>query len=119
MWSVLPHISSIFIDPNEYQGRQDVGSRMLSFLEEYLREQGCRKLVSSSEIIAPRSQAWHRKVGFKDIGTLAGLNDDGVGEVFFLKTLQKSMSPADLSSRGRNRHAGLTLSLRQVIILWR
>jgi hypothetical protein len=35
-------------------------------------------------------QAWHRWMGFEECGFLAGMNEGGVGEVFFRKALDPS-----------------------------
>ncbi|UCG42715.1 MAG: GNAT family N-acetyltransferase [candidate division WOR-3 bacterium] len=86
LWSKLPFVSLLFIRPDEYQG-QGVGRRMLGFLEDSLRQRGYRSLMSSAQTDNPRSQAWHRKMGFHEIGILYDINTDGTGEVFLLKQL--------------------------------
>ena len=61
-----------------------VGKALLAFLEEYLR--GCgQRMLSQVDEAAP--QAWHRTVGFRECGLIAGINDGGVGELFFRKEL--------------------------------
>ena len=32
-------------------------------------------------------QAWHRAAGFRECGIIAGINEGGIGEVFFRKEL--------------------------------
>jgi len=86
LWSKLPFISLVFIRPDRYQG-QGVGRRMLAFLEDSLRQKGYRRLMSSAQTDNPESQAWHRKMGFHEIGILYDINTDGTGEVFLLKEL--------------------------------
>jgi len=44
-------------------------------------------LFSSSQANEPEPQAWHRHVGFEECGFIAGINEGGVGEVFFRKVL--------------------------------
>lgn len=86
VWSKLPFISLLFVRPDEYQ-RQGVGRRILSFLEDSLRARGYHSLMSSAQTDNPESQAWHRKMGFHEIGILYDINTDGTGEVFLLKQL--------------------------------
>ena len=86
LWSKLPYISLVFVHPDEHQG-QGVGRRMLGFLEDSLRRRDYHSLMSSAQTDNPESQAWHRKMGFHEIGILYDINTDGTGEVFLLKTL--------------------------------
>ena len=44
-------------------------------------------LYSSSQVDEPPPQAWHRHMGFQECGIIAGINEGGVGEVFFRKAL--------------------------------
>lgn len=85
-WDRVPCITVAYVTPREYQG-QGVGRAMLGFVEDFLRGQGYRQLMSSSDTDAARSQAWHRKMGFKESGLLVGLDPRGTGELFFLKDL--------------------------------
>jgi GNAT superfamily N-acetyltransferase len=85
LWSVLPYIAVIFVqDP--YQGR-GIGRVLLTFLETFLASKGCSRLLSSAQADAPAAQGWHRAVGFQECGILAGLNQGGIGEIFFQKAL--------------------------------
>jgi len=34
----------------------------------------------------PEPQAWHRHMGFVECGIINGINENGIGEVFFRKT---------------------------------
>lgn len=70
----------------EYQ-RRGVGKALLSYTEEFLREQGHKALYSSSQVDEMEPQAWHRHVGFEECGIIAGINEGGIGEVFFRKPL--------------------------------
>jgi GNAT superfamily N-acetyltransferase len=85
LWSTIPYIALIFL-PSEHR-HQGVGRAMLAFLETFLRSHGHSRLLSSSQVNEPGPQAWHRAVGFEECGLLAGLNDGGIGEVFFRKSL--------------------------------
>lgn len=82
---MVPYIGLIFVQ-EEYQ-RQGIGRAILGFLEASLRSKGYKVLLSSSQVNEPPSQAWHRAVGFQECGILAGINEGGIGEVFFRKSL--------------------------------
>lgn len=85
LWSRIPYIALIRVLP-EYQ-RRGVGTALLSYTEEFLREQGHKALYSSSQVDEVEPQAWHRHVGFEECGIIAGINEGGIGEVFFRKPL--------------------------------
>jgi len=85
LWSMVPYVGVIFIQ-EEYQS-QGIGRAILRFLEAFLRSKGHKMLLSSSQVNEPSSQAWHRAVGFQECGILAGINEGGIGEVFFRKSL--------------------------------
>jgi hypothetical protein len=40
----------------------------------------------------PEPQAWHRHIGFTECGALVGINDGGIGEIFFRKVLTPDRS---------------------------
>ncbi len=85
LWSMVPYIALIrVVDP--YQ-RQGIGRALLHFVETTLRAHGHSVLMSSSQVDEPPPQAWHRHMGFVECGILAGINEGGVGEVFFRKAL--------------------------------
>jgi ribosomal protein S18 acetylase RimI-like enzyme len=85
LWSTLPYIGVIFV--HEAYQRQGVGRAIIDFLAAFLRENGHKVLLSSSQVNEPEAQAWHRAIGFHECGILAGLNEGGIGEVFFRKVL--------------------------------
>ena len=85
LWSIVPYISLIRVLP-EYR-RQGVGKALLRFIETFRRDAGHEALYSSSQADEPEPQAWHRHVGFEECGFITGIND-GVGEVFFRKSLR-------------------------------
>ena len=86
LWSTTPYIGLIFVN-DEYR-KSGVGRKMLDFLEEYLRTHGHEALMSSSQADEPEPQAWHRAIGFEECGIISGLNEGGIGEVFFRKRLR-------------------------------
>lgn len=85
LWSAVPYIAMIFVE-DDYQ-KEGIGRKVLSFLEDYLRSRGHDRLFSSSTVNEPEAQAWHRAVGFVESGIINELNDDGIGEIFFRKSL--------------------------------
>ncbi len=85
LWSRVPYIALIVII-EDYRG-QGVSRLILNFIESQLRTSGHKFLLSSSEVAEPSPQAWHRAVGFVECGVISGINDGGIGEVFFRKNL--------------------------------
>ncbi len=85
LWSLVPYIGIIRVSQDHR--RRGVGRAMLGFVEATLREQGHTALYSSSQANEPEPQAWHRHMGFEECGIIAGINDGGIGEVFFRKRL--------------------------------
>lgn len=85
IWTHLPFISYIVIK-NDFRA-SGIGRSMLTFLEEYLKNNGQDTLLSSTMTDAINPQKWHLKMGFIECGMLCGINDDGVGEIFFKKSL--------------------------------
>lgn len=86
LWSTTPYIGLVFVI-DEYR-KAGVGRKMLEFLEEHLRTHGHDTLMSSSQANEPEPQAWHRAFGFEECGIISGLNEGGIGEVFFRKRLR-------------------------------
>ncbi|MBP3916539.1 MULTISPECIES: GNAT family N-acetyltransferase [unclassified Clostridium] len=85
IWTHLPFISYIVIRKDFRSS--GIGKSMLSFLEKHLREDGQSTLLSSTMTDAVNPQKWHLKMGFIECGILCGINENGVGEIFFKKSL--------------------------------
>jgi GNAT superfamily N-acetyltransferase len=85
LWSTIPFIDLIYIT-EDYQ-KQGLSRILLGYLERYLQARGYNVLYSSSQMDEPEPQAWHRHLGFAECGMIAGLNDGGIGEVFFRKAI--------------------------------
>lgn len=85
LWSLIPYIALIWIDePFQKQGYSRI---LLDSLEERLRGEGHKRLYSSSQADEAQPQAWHRHMGFEECGIINGINEGGIGEIFFRKTL--------------------------------
>ncbi|MCJ7801659.1 MAG: GNAT family N-acetyltransferase [Candidatus Marinimicrobia bacterium] len=89
LWNHIPFISFIWVD--EKYRRLGVGKVLLIFLENYLIENNNEQLISSSMENAKDARAWHQHMGFKVCGTIAEINDDNTGEVFFKKSLKRNI----------------------------
>ncbi|RLI53129.1 MAG: hypothetical protein DRO87_12090 [Candidatus Thorarchaeota archaeon] len=83
LWSTIPYIGLVFV-VEEYRD-SGVGRRLIDFLVSFLDNRGHDFLLSSSQADEPEPQAWHRAMGFSECGFISGLNENGIGEVFFRK----------------------------------
>ncbi len=87
LWSTVPFLSLIWVlESYRWQG---VGAAILAHLEARFSAEGHAALFSSSQADEPEPQAWHRRQGFEDCGRIDGINDNGIGEVFFRKALTR------------------------------
>jgi GNAT superfamily N-acetyltransferase len=86
LYSVVPYISLVWVVA-EHRGK-GIGSALLAFTEETLREQGHEILLSSTELDEAAPQEWHRKMGFRDCGVLFGLSPGRYGDLFFRKQIK-------------------------------
>ncbi len=84
LWSLVPYIALIRVA--ESHRRTGIGRALLAHIEAALESQGHTALYSSSQADESPPQEWHRHHGFEECGIIAGLNEGGVGEVFFRKT---------------------------------
>ena len=85
LWSLVPYIALIHITEG-YRG-EGYSRDLLYFVEYHLRNRGFNVIYSSSQLDEPDPQAWHRHMGFEECGIINGINDGGIGEVFFRKHL--------------------------------
>jgi predicted GNAT superfamily acetyltransferase len=85
LWSEIPFIDLIYI--KEECRKRGLSRVLLGYLEAYLQAHSFDVLYSSSQMDEPEPQAWHRHLGFTECGVIAGLNDGGIGEVFFRKAI--------------------------------
>jgi GNAT superfamily N-acetyltransferase len=85
LWAAVPFLSLVYVE--ERYRRHGVARALLAALEGLWRGRGSALLLSSTDADNLISQQWHRAVGFEDAGILLGLNEGGVGELFFRKRL--------------------------------
>lgn len=85
LWSKIPYIALIRVTPEHR--RRGIGKQLLTFAEAFFRGQGHTVLYSSSQVNEAEPQAWHRHAGFEECGVISGINEGGVGELFFCKRL--------------------------------
>ena len=71
--------------------KKGIGKSMLIYFEQYLSENNQTILLSSSMENNENAQALHIHMGFKECGTIAEINDDNTGEVFFKKSLKRNI----------------------------
>lgn len=87
LWARLPFISLITLKP-EYR-KKGIGSLLLKYLTEFLEINGFDTLLSSAQVNEEAGQQWYRSKGFVECGILNGVNEGGIGEVFFKLDLQR------------------------------
>lgn len=81
LWTTVPFLGLINIS-SEHRGK-GYSRLLLSYLMQYLRDEGYVALLSSSQTDEPKPQAWHRHMGFKTSGIIENIADDGIGEIVF------------------------------------
>jgi len=86
LWHHIPFISFIWV-VSKYR-KSGIGKTLLSYLEKFLIKRGNDMLFSSSEENAIKAQEWHRHMGFKDRGSILGIDDNNTSEVFFKKVIK-------------------------------
>lgn len=89
LWSLVPYMALIKVLPEHRE--KGIGKRLLEFTEEFLVSKGHKELYSSSQENEAAPQKWHKHVGFSECGKIEGINE-GVGEVFFCKSLGENLS---------------------------
>ncbi|MDE6356871.1 MAG: GNAT family N-acetyltransferase [Clostridia bacterium] len=85
-WDGMPYLSLVRLEEN-YRGK-GIGSRAIKFLEEQLRAQGAKALLTSTQS-NERGQHFYRKLGFAESGCLILENTPFKQpmEMFFIKVL--------------------------------
>ena len=86
LWHHIPFISFIWVESKYRKNR--IGITLLTYFENYLSTKNHNALFSSSEETAINAQTWHRRMGFKNYGSILEINDNNKSEVFFKKNLK-------------------------------
>lgn len=84
-WGAIPYMDLIYVLADAR--RQGVGSALFRSWEETMRRKGAKLLMTSSMSDEPEPQAWHRRNGFADSGSLTFGKLQEVPEAFFVKPL--------------------------------
>ncbi len=94
-WATRPYMDLIWV--NAKLRGQGIGSKLLTFLETYLVENGYTTLMTSSQENEPEPQAWHKQHGFSEAGVLSGINlpMENTREIFFYKRIGSGDPKAD------------------------
>ncbi|MHA1485331.1 MAG: GNAT family N-acetyltransferase [Candidatus Thorarchaeota archaeon] len=79
IWLKIPFLALITLD-DEHRGK-GIGTALIERITQDLRNQGHEVIYTSSEVME------HRKNGFRECGIITGMNEDDVGEIFFVKNL--------------------------------
>jgi ribosomal protein S18 acetylase RimI-like enzyme len=83
-WSLIPYMDMINVIPDHRN--RGIGTALFTRWEEVMRESGATLLMTSSESDESEPQAWHRRNGFHEAGSISHLQP--VAEVFFVKHLR-------------------------------
>lgn len=82
LWGKTPFLTSLWVEPEAR--RAGVARALLSDVVRRLARRGERELYSSTMPDNPAGMRWHRALGFRRCGFIAGINPGGVGEVFYV-----------------------------------
>lgn len=85
LWGKTPFLTSLWVEPT--QRRAGVARALVAYIIRRLARQGCAELYSSTMPDNPAGLRWHRALGFRRCGFIAGINPGGVGEVLFVLPL--------------------------------
>lgn len=83
LWGNTPFLALVRVVPEAR--RKSVGTKLLSSLEERLKKENFTVLISSSEEVNKSGNEYHKKTGFKNIGTVEMIYGK---EVFYRKDLK-------------------------------
>lgn len=84
-WGKIPYMNMIrVVEGNQLQG---VGSALMRFWENQMRERGYTTLMTSYERDEMAAQTWHWRNGYREAGKLDLGLAQTVPEVFFIKEL--------------------------------
>lgn len=84
-WQGLPFIQLIKVK-KELRGN-GTGKAMLQFLEDYTKQQGQHVILSSSQANEVGPNRWHLSMGFSKSGVLEAINEGGIDEILYMKSV--------------------------------
>jgi len=84
-WRAIPYMELIRVAETEQ--RKGIGTALLRRWESDMRAKGAELLMTSSMSDEPEPQAWHRRNGFVESGSLTFRHMQTTPEVFFVKKL--------------------------------
>lgn len=85
-WGTIPFMDLIFVLP-ECQ-RSGIGTALFRYWEAAMREMGATLVMTSSQSDEAEPQAWHRRNGFFDAGSVSFGHLQPIPEVFLVKDLR-------------------------------
>lgn len=86
-WGTIPFMDLIMVLPG-YQ-RSGIGTALFRYWEATMRETGATLLMTSSQSDEAEPQAWHRRNGFRDAGSVSFGHLQSIPEVFLIKDLRQ------------------------------
>ncbi|NLS17068.1 GNAT family N-acetyltransferase [Rhizobium sp. P40RR-XXII] len=84
-WGKIPYMDMIRVLPS-YR-REGVGTALFHAWESAMIEEGAQHLMTSSEWAEAEPQAWHRRNGFKAVGSIDLRIVQPSPEIFFVKDI--------------------------------
>lgn len=97
---MLPYIEVIWVEDN--LRRRGSGRELARCLEDHVRLQGQKIIMSSSQADGPDAQAFHRKTGFRDAGALVDMRPlQSVTEVSFVKNTDSPGAAQQMATTDR------------------
>ena len=67
IWLTVPYLALIILEEN--QRGKGIGTKLMDHIFKELRQQGHEKIFTSSEVMEPEPQKFHRKCGFVEFAT--------------------------------------------------
>ncbi|MBR2692270.1 MAG: GNAT family N-acetyltransferase [Aquamicrobium sp.] len=85
-WGTIPFMDLIMVLPD--RRRSGIGTALFRHWEAAMRDAGATLLMTSSQADEAEPQAWHRRNGFRDAGSVSFGHLQPVAEVFLVKDLR-------------------------------
>ncbi|WP_379071821.1 GNAT family N-acetyltransferase [Mesorhizobium sp. UC22_110] len=85
-WGTIPFMDLIMVLPDHR--RSGIGTAVFRHWEATMRAAGATLLMTSSQSDEAEPQAWHRRNGFRDAGSVAFGHLQSIPELFLVKDLR-------------------------------